>query len=90
MKTEKQLRASRRNFMLMRIAGDINVYKLFRDRYVKTYILKGMLNVVISTLQKLHVRILQQKVECPDTYITDNFYIEPQTDVKYECKESNQ
>lgn len=90
MRTENQCKASRRAFMLMRISGDITMYKQFRDMYVRSYILKGLTDVIIMALERLQGRIYKQKIELPKSYLACFYSNYPQTDVKNECKESNQ
>lgn len=51
MKTIKQQKASRRNFMLMSIVGMITVLKQFERFYTKSYIYKGYLKDAICTFE---------------------------------------
>jgi hypothetical protein len=73
MKTIKQQKASRRNFMLMSIVGMITVLKQFEEYYVRSYSLKGQINVIICNLRQLHKCMIEDKNSCPKNYL-DGFY----------------
>lgn len=73
MKTIKQQKASRRNFMLMSIVGMITVLNLFDRQYVRSFIYKRYLADAISTLRDLHRVIINIKDSNPKNYL-DGFY----------------
>lgn len=73
MKTIKQQKASRRNFMLMSIVGMITMLKLFRDYYVKSSIYRAYLDEVITSLRETHQRLIYDKDNDPKNYL-DRFY----------------
>lgn len=73
MKTIKQQKASKRNFMLMSIVGMITMIKLFRNHYVRSFIYKACLDNVIDSLREAQQRLINDKNNDPKNYL-NRFY----------------
>lgn len=81
MLTIKQTKATRRNFFIMYLTGVIKTLNLL-DSWVEDLALKGIINVA-----RCHIEYL--KLSLKETNYEETFRV-TQTDVKYECKKSNQ
>lgn len=82
MRTEKQIKATKRNFAILYLTGLLKMLDRI-DSWTRNYAIKGSINTVRNSTKFL---ILVLK----DTNIEHSFYGSPQKDVKYECKEGNQ
>ena len=82
MRTVKQIKARKRNFTIMYLTGVLTMLN-YIDKQMRNYVLKGALNSTRISIEYLLILIKETNYE-------DSFYGETQTDVKYECKESNQ
>lgn len=85
MRTEKQIKASKRNFTLMYLTGVITTLQMLHDSYLINPYHKAGISMAILNLKRLCTRIREL-----DDY-QQHFYgsKKPQKDVKYECKSSD-
>lgn len=77
----KQTKATKRNFFIMYLTGVIHTLNRL-DSWVDDLALKGTINVVRCHTE--YLRILLKETNYEKTFHAT------QTDVKYECKKSNQ
>lgn len=57
MRTKKQIKASRRNFMIMYLTGVLQTLNLFKKYYVKNPFWKEHLSEIIKSVETLIIRI---------------------------------
>lgn len=57
MRTKKQIKASRRNFMIMYLTGVLQTLNLFKKCYVKNPFWKEHLSEIIKSVETLIIRI---------------------------------
>lgn len=81
MKTALQIKAYRRNFTIMYLTGVLTALDKF-DSWVRYYELKGAINSTRTSIKYLLCLLREADIKSE--------FINPQTDVKNESKESNQ
>lgn len=59
MKTEKQLQASRKNFLLMYLTGISSMLKLYANEYVKNKKTRFLLAITALTIDEIRMYIKQ-------------------------------
>lgn len=81
MRTVKQIKATKRNFSILYLTSVLKMLDHI-ESWTRNYSIKGAINMIRNAAK---YAILEIK----DANYEHSFY-GPQTDVKYECKESNQ
>lgn len=81
MRTVKQIKATKRNFSILYLTSVLTMLDCI-DSWTRNYSIKGAINMIRNATK-------YAILEIRDTNYEHSFY-GPQTDVKYECKESNQ
>lgn len=69
MVTERQKKATARNNAILRIKGCIATLRSIKDDTFKSYLLKGMINPAIITLEKLLEHMKDSKLSSYETYL---------------------
>lgn len=81
MRTVKQIKASKRNFSILYLTAVLTMLDRI-DSWTRNYSIKGSINMVRNAIK-------YTILEIQDADYKHSFY-GPQTDVKYECEQSNQ
>lgn len=69
--TERQKKAIARNSAMFRIKSCIATLKSIKDDTFKSYLLKGMINPAIITLEKLLEHMRTSKLSSYETYLDE-------------------
>lgn len=69
--TERQQKAIARNNAMFRIKSCIATLKSIKDDTFKSYLLKGMINPAIVTLEKLLEHMKTSKLSSYETYLNE-------------------
>lgn len=83
MRTSKQIKAYRRNFMILYLKGVLTMIRKF-ETWVRSYGVLGSLNTIKISIENLLVVITDSEHDYELTFLG-----ETQKDGNYECKENH-
>lgn len=83
MRTSNQIKAFRRNFMIMYLKGVLTMIKKF-ETWVRSYGILGSLNKIKKSIENLLIVIADPEHDYELTFLG-----ETQKDGNYECKKDN-
>ena len=84
MRTSKQIKAYRRNFMIMYLKGVLTMIRKFESSWVRSFGILGSLNTIKVSIENLLVVIADPNHDYELTFLG-----ETQKDGNYECKKND-